>query len=824
MQFPGFFFGGASFGRGRHRVRPSLAARRRRDATHRLGGESLEGRAVLAVVMPAPIITSATDGTVALRTGSATNAASLTISGTVSSSATAVEVFNGNVSLGTATPSGKTWSFAATALNAGTYSFRARATNGAATSLASARAFVVTVDTTAPQAPTVSSVHDDRSPAVGAVPRNGVTNDRTLTLVGTAEPGSRVEVFAELDGNGTPAPLGVATLVGSTWRFTTRPLATDGRYSFTANATDKAGNTSSATVSPYVVTVDTVETTPTIAGIDDNVGTVTGNILDPSLTPERRGLTNDTVLEIRGTADAGSVVRIFAGKSQMGTVRAGNTGDWTFRTRPLTNGQAYRFAAQAADAAGNVSAMSAPVTPVQIDTTAPWAVITGVEDDGSKSIADRGVTNQTSLTVYGRLEPGSTLEVIERDPRSSPTIDTPHTPVIDSGEPSKWSLSLASLAERPHRFYVKATDAAGNTSVLPSVNYTVTVDRTAPSAPKIVSAIDSMPPNVGVLQSGDVTNDTRPLFTGTTTELGTTVRIYDGTPGPATFLGFAEVTGMTWAFKPKLPLAEGLHTLNATATDAAGNESEPGTFTVIVDTSAAFFGFGTQPAAGVYALGDAIFFDLEFTPDTVFVDTTGGTPRIPLNTVPQRYAIYDSGSGTDTLRFKYEPQLGDKTTGPLDFAPATIDPNGGTIRDAAGNDVNPTLGSLGGRDINVDAKLTIQPLTSPPNALPLPSTTGFGPLLTTLAPLTIKFNAPLTSGLTARSFDLFLEDRSMATEGVLIEDLGNNSYRLTLPPATHQSLKGRYRLDIGGVGSGIESNGVPMDTVFSLYWQLHEPV
>lgn len=219
MRFPGFFFGGASFGRDRRSARPAAKARRRRNAAHRLAAESLEGRAVLAVVVPAPMVTGvADDHGVFLRTGARTNAAELTISGTVSSAVTAVEVFNGTTSLGTATPSGKTWSFTTTALGEGTYNFRARATNGTVTSPASPRAFVVTVDMTAPMAPTVNNVVDDKMPVVGTVPRNGTTNDRTLTLTGTAEPGSRVEVFAG------PTSLGIATLVGSTWRFTTKPL------------------------------------------------------------------------------------------------------------------------------------------------------------------------------------------------------------------------------------------------------------------------------------------------------------------------------------------------------------------------------------------------------------------------------------------------------------------------------------------------------------------------------------------------------------------------------------------------------------------------
>jgi hypothetical protein len=734
-----------------------------------------------------------------VRTGAATNAAPLTITGTVAPGATTVTVFNGNISLGPATiaDSGRTWSFTTNALVDGIYNFRARATVGTATSAASARPFVVTVDTAAPAAPTISSVLDDRAPFVGTVPRGGVTNDRTLTLTGTAEPGSRVEVFAG------STSLGIATLVGSTWRLTTAPLTTDGGYDFTARATDKAGNTSAATVLPYTVKVDTGESTPVIQTIMDDVG-------DSPTDVKALQLSNDTTLVIQGTADAGSAVRIFDGRNPLGLAVANGDGAWTFTTRPLTNGQAYRFTAQSTDTAGNMSAVSAQ-SPILIDTTAPWRpLITGVGANGTP-VADRGITNKTNLTISGRAEPGSTVDVYDG---TSPIV----TGLI-VGVSGNWECVLANAVEGVRTVSARATDAAGNPSMSPSVSYSVTVDVTAPNSPTIDAAIDGVEPGLGVV-SGP-TNDTRPLLTGTT-DLGSVVKIYDGTPGPTTFLGLATVTGTTWMFRPTSPLTEGSHSLQALATDSAGNESVPGIYEIAIDTTPAeFLGFGTEPAAGSYEFGDLVYIDLVFD-EPVFVDTADGTPRIQVNTGPARYATYDSGSGTDTLTFKYEPQLGDKTNGSLDVAPAVIDLDGGTIRDAAGNDVNPSLGSLAAdRAITIDAMLTIMPLVAPPNQMPLPSTTGPGPILSgPLSPLTITFNAPLARGLTVDSFDLFLEDRSMSTEGVIIEDLGNNSFRVTLPPVTHQSLKGRYRLDIGGPGSGIESGGVPMDSAVSLYWEL----
>ena len=73
------------------------------------------------------------------------------------------------------------------------------------------------------------------------------------------------------------------------------------------------------------------------------------------------------------------------------------------------------------------------------------------------------------------------------------------------------------------------------------------------------------------------------------------------------------------------------------------------------------------------------------------VDTAGGTPRIAVNVGgTARYASYASGSGTAALVFTYAPQVGDLD---LDGVVLTspVDLNGGTMKDAAGNDATLTF-------------------------------------------------------------------------------------------------------------------------------------
>ena len=178
----------------------------------------------------APVITSFSPDTGVVGDG-ITDPAILTLTGTAVANST-VNVSDGSTLLGTATASGTgAWSFTTIPLPDGVHSFTATVTVSGMTSAASA-VMNVTIDTVAPAAPTIASFSTD-SGTVG----DGITNDNTLTLTGTAEANATVKVF---DG---------ATLLGSVvanasgaWSYTTAALA-NGSHSLTATATDAAGNT-----------------------------------------------------------------------------------------------------------------------------------------------------------------------------------------------------------------------------------------------------------------------------------------------------------------------------------------------------------------------------------------------------------------------------------------------------------------------------------------------------------------------------------------------------------------------------------------------------
>ena len=145
----------------------------------------------------------------------------------------------------------------------GVHSLTATATDAAGNTGAASAALSVTIDTMAPVAPSIASFSTD-SGTVG----DGITNDNTLTLTGTAEANATVKVF---DG---------ATLLGSAmangsgaWSYTTAALA-NGAHSLTATATDAAGNTGAASAA-LSVTIDTAApVAPSIASFSTDSGTV----------------------------------------------------------------------------------------------------------------------------------------------------------------------------------------------------------------------------------------------------------------------------------------------------------------------------------------------------------------------------------------------------------------------------------------------------------------------------------------------------------------------------------------------------------------------
>lgn len=215
-------------------------------------------------------------------------------------------------------------------------------------------------DTTPPNAPTVTGIADDR----GSSNTDAITNDPTLTISGTAEANSTVEVFRDGGSIGTTPVNG-----SGDWTFDyTGTSLDDGLYSFTATATDAAGNTSAAS-SAFNVLID-AKKPPAPDGRDPanntytNENTPTFSWSEPTDLPDPGG---------SGVRDYHIIV-YDSTHTQVKDSYPSNTQYTPSSGSPLDD-DAYMWKLATRDVAGNTGAWGAEWTLV-VDTEDPTVTVT----------------------------------------------------------------------------------------------------------------------------------------------------------------------------------------------------------------------------------------------------------------------------------------------------------------------------------------------------------------------------------------------------------------------------------------------------------------
>ena len=404
------------------------------------------------------------------------------------------------------------------------------------------------------------------------------------------------------------------------WEFTPDPALIDGPHPITVIVTDPAGNASEPS-DPYIIIVDTTApVAPTIDAVFDDQGTSTGNI-NPG------DITDDAQPDISGSAEPGSTVIIYDNGVEIGRELVGADGRWTHTPMPpLLNGP-HDLSARAEDAAGNVSAPSNSVDfELVAGGTPPAPSITGVLDDVADNVGNimpGQSTNDTEPEVTGTAEPFSTV-----------TLFANGVPVgsVVVGASGTWSITPnPPLSQGLNNLSAIATNAAGNDSV-PTGDYPVTVDTTAPAAADASELEDNVGAIVGPITSGDTTDDNTPTFSGTA-EPNTTLIIYDN--GVEIDRVLVDGAG-NWSFTPAPALADGAHSFSTIVVDAAGNrspESTPIDFTV--DTSAVAISI-EQALDNVGPIQDPLASDSvtdDATPTLIGQATPGSTVNIYLDGV-----------------------------------------------------------------------------------------------------------------------------------------------------------------------------------------------
>jgi hypothetical protein len=443
----------------------------------------------------------------------------------------------------------------------GTYPFTVAAARGAGCqgSGSETTAGTLIVDNTAPTV-TINQA------AGQADPTNGGTINFTAVF---SEPVSNFATGDVMLGGSAGATTAIVTGGPTTYNVAVSGMTTTGTVTASIPAgvaQDAATNLNTASTSTdNTVTYDNAApappSTPDLDAASDSGSSNSDDI------------TNDTTPTFTGTAEAGATVRILVDGIERGNGVA-TGGVYSITTVALTQGT-KSVTATATDSSGNVSSPSGALS-VTIDTTAdaPSAPDLDAASDSGSSTTDNN-TNDNTPTFSGTAEPNASVEVFRAG-----SISLGATTANGSGN---WSLTVAgALADATHSITAKQTDVAGNVSAASGALSLVidTVAPAPPSVPNLNAADDS-----GQSDSDNLTNQTTNLtFMGTDTT-GSLVELFEG----ASLLGSDTAVGGpgNWNINAVGPFSEGPHLFTATATDTAGNTSDPsGALTVNIDTTA----------------------------------------------------------------------------------------------------------------------------------------------------------------------------------------------------------------------------------------------
>jgi hypothetical protein len=325
-----------------------------------------------------------------------------------------------------------------------------------------------------------------------------------------------------VDANDLQLGTAIADASGA-WTLAAEDLPA-GSYALTATAKDTAGNASPASA-PVALTIDT--TPPPSPAVTMPAADVLTRIPDVSMS---------------GTAALGTQVLVRDGAITKAIVDTDGSGNWQAGLPGLADG-AHVLSAVATDLAGNAS--GATQRTVTVDTTPPETTITSGPPNPS---AEGDATFRFTAS-----ETGATFECsVDGAPFAS--CDSPYSTTVEGGD---------------HTFAVRAIDPAGNTDPTEATSQW-TVNTSLPEPPAITSPSDgSRSPSSTLTVAGTAQPDVA-------------IDLRDGSsPAGSTT---ADAQG-GWTLQ-LAGLADGSHTLTATASNGGGTSAPSTPVTVTVDTVA----------------------------------------------------------------------------------------------------------------------------------------------------------------------------------------------------------------------------------------------
>ncbi len=312
-------------------------------------------------------------------------------------------------------------------------------------------------------------------------------------------------------------------------------------------------------------------------------------------------------------------------------------------------------------------------------------------------------TVQAGLSFTGTVagvEPGQGVDIFNG------TTKIGSSQVGDDGS-FRLNLSAATVqalgGDGTYTLQARVLDLAGNAAS--PVNITLKLDTSLPSTPSALTLVSDS----GRDSSDKVTAPGSGLTFSAAAQASDANAVAQLLDGGQVVQGAVATVGASGSIQfTNVQLGSGVHNLSVVLQDAADNRgaSSP-EITVLVDDQAPVVASVQVPGAGVYDRGQTMTFVVESS-EVVYLDTSGGTPRLALaldSPIP-RFATYISGSGSNKLVFEYLVSAGDLDINGIALSASTVNGvstvamnlSGAKITDAAGNDLTLVLNQVGNLD------------------------------------------------------------------------------------------------------------------------------
>ena len=587
-----------------------------------------------------------------------------------------------------------------------------------------------------PTAPTVTDANISISGASGTGGAYKIGDTVTATWNNTAGGDNNSGItgvtvdFSQFGGGAAVA----ATNSSGTWTatYTIASGAIDGtNKNVSVTATSGTATTTADTTN---ATLDNVAPTVTDARISISGSSGTGGAFKIGDTVTATW--NNTA---GGDNNADTISGVTMDFSQFGggsAVAASNSsGTWTATYAIVSgaiDGTNKNVSVTATDNAGNTRT-TADTTNAIVDNIAPTVTDAKISISGATGTGGAYKIGDTVTATWNNTAGGDN----NSDTISSVTVDFSQfgggSAVAATNSGGTWTathtITAGAIDGTNRNISVTATDNAGNTtSTADTTN--ATVDNIAPTVNDARISISGATGTDGAYKIGDTVtatwNNTAGGDNNSDAISGVTVDFNQFGGGAA-----VAATNSSGTWTSTYNIAAGAinsvtnRNVSVTATDNAGNTTTTAdTTNATVDNVAPAISYFNPPISGTYISGQNLDFIVGFS-EPVNVDITNGTPYMAL-TVGSKpvHADYQSGSGTNSLVFRYVVAENDYDADGVGLT-LGITLAGGTIKDIAGNPAfiiaGPTVVVNG---VNVDAVLPTISISDPTSSSTISGSCG----------------------------------------------------------------------------------------------------